>query len=225
MSFTLDPHPLGCPLGLAVTPSEMTGLVSRIYLQVRDLLHLSVHVIQPRRGDPYPILNLYEDDAATVPRVVCFPGWESDKPTARRRLGYARQVQLIQRIADAGVEGEDLESYRGTTGGRNPQPLQLSLGHPEAQLEGVLIDLDAKLGDLVRITLTRVEHERGTVSALRLYGPVDDRAPRLVMWPGWFGDAEGPARRIDKELRAALWETIRQGAGREIPLEAIIQGL
>ncbi len=225
MSFTLDPHPLGCPLSLSVTPSEMTDLVSRIYLQVRDLLHLSVHVIHPRRGDPYPILNLYEDDVAEVPRVVCFPWWEDDQASPRRRLGYTRQVQLIQRIADAGVEGEDLESYRGVTGGMNPQPLQLSLGHPEAQLDGVLIDLDAKLGDLVRLTLTRVEHPKGQVSAIRLYGPVDEGAARVVMWPGWFGAAEGAAQRIDKEVRAALWERIRQGEGREIPLEAIIQGL
>jgi len=225
MTFSLDPHPLGCPVGLAVTPSEMTDLVSRIYLQIRDLLHLSVHVISPRRGDPYPILNLYEDDAALVPRVVCFPGWESDKATSKRRLGYARQVQLIQRIADAGVEGEDLESYRGIAGRRSPQPLQLSLGHPEAQLDGVLIDLDAKLGDLVRLTLTRVSHRKQTASAIRVYGPVDAGAARLVLWSGWFGGAEGPAKRIDKEVRAALWEQIRQGQGTEIPLEAIIQGL
>lgn len=208
-----------------MTPSEMTELVSRIYLQIRDLLHSSVHVINPRKGDPYPILNLYEDDAATVPRVVMFPGWENDRASARRRLGYTRQVQLIQRIADAGVEGEDLESYRGITGGRSKRPLQLSLGLPEAQLENVLIDMDAKLGDLVRITLTRITWRGDTASAIRLYGPVDDGAARIVFWPAWFGNAEGPAQRIDKEKRAGLWEQIRQGAGTEVPLEAIIQGV
>jgi hypothetical protein len=70
-----------------------------------------------------------------------------------------------------------------------------------------------------------VTHRNQTASAIRLYGPVDDGAARIVLWPGWFGGSEGPAKRIDKEVRAALWEQIRQGQGTEVPLEAIIQGV
>jgi hypothetical protein len=224
MAFVFDPHPLGCPVGLAVTPAEMTDVVSRIYLQLRDLVQLSVHVITPRRGDPYPILNLYADADDAAPRMVWFPGWETNRIVPKRRIDYSRQTTLIQRIHEAGVEGESLEQYQGVQGGRTAAPLQLCLGYPETALSTVLVDLDAKLGDLVRMTATTLTGsgaEGGRITAVRLYAPVDEDGPRVVLWPGWFGSHENPGTRITDEKRAGLWDRLRLGKEKETPLELI----
>lgn len=222
--LAFDPHPQGCPIGLAVTPAEMTDLVSKIYVQLSDLLHFSVHVINPRRGDSYPLLNLYEDESATTPRMVCFPGWESNAATAKRRIGYARQTTLIQRIHDAGVEGEDLEQYRGTGGHRTTQPLHLFLGYPAGEVGHLLSELDAKLGDLLRITVTTLNEPAasgGPLMALRLYATVDEERPRVVLWPGWRGGAEAAATRLSESDRDMLWTRILNGEGKEVPLEML----
>ncbi|MCA9567576.1 MAG: hypothetical protein KC656_07025, partial [Myxococcales bacterium] len=58
---SLDPHPLGCPIGIALTPSEMQKAVAVICLKLRDIAFSTVHVVNPSKGEAYPMLNLLGD--------------------------------------------------------------------------------------------------------------------------------------------------------------------
>lgn len=218
-----DPHPHGCPVGLRFTPSEMPDVVTAICLKLRDLLHGSIFVINPSRGQAYPVLYLYTDPDEALPRVVFFPGWEDDGKAARRRVDFARQTTLLQRIHDAGVAGESLESWRGAPSDRTgPGPLQLPLGVPAPQVDEVVHDLFERLGDLLRITVTRVPGRDGPISVTRLYSLVDEKRPRLVLFPGWEGrDERGPE--IDASRMDALMARIADEHLPEIPVEALFQ--
>ena len=127
-----DPHPFGCPLGLRVTPSDMTDAVVAACVKL-DVLHPCIYVINPSKGQPYPVLFLYADQGDKIPRIALFPGWEDDK-REYRRVDYARQATLLQRIRDGGLPGESPESYRrGRSDRFGPGPLGNSLPTSQAR--------------------------------------------------------------------------------------------
>jgi hypothetical protein len=230
MALTFNPHPLGCPIGLAVTPAEMTELVPRLAMQLRGLVHLTVHVINPRKGDSYPILNVFADESDTSPRVVLFPGWEDNRRTEGRRIGFARQQTLLQRIHEAGVEGEGIEEYRGKNDA--PGPLVLSLGVPNGGMRTIASDVQEYLGDCLRLTWTELPFPvsagaapRPPLAVLRVYAPAGEDRARLVLFPGWFGDQEGVAGAwLNQNDREALLGRVNREPIRELPGETLTLG-
>lgn len=218
--LALDPHPYGCPLGLACTPSEMPDRVLQIVLRLRDLTSPTVHVVNPSRGASYPILNLYADADDARPRVVLFPGWEDDRASVRRRLDYGRQLTLLQRIHDAGVPGEQLEHWHGEAlDGLADRPLLLPMAVTAPRMLGVAHELFDALGDVLRITIAALPRPDGPdLQAVRVYAPGEAR-PRLVLLPGWSTSAEAPRDRVDATAAAAWLEG--DAGRRELPIAAL----
>jgi hypothetical protein len=211
---TLDPHPLGCPLGLALTPEEMQPAVIRLCVKLRDLIFPTVHVVNPSRGRSYPMLNLHTHRGSETPRLVIFPGWEDDK--RERRLDWKRQATLMKRIRDAGVEGETLDL--GDKEADDREPAEFSLACTAAQMDGAIHDLNDYFGDVVRITISTVKQQsKSDLKVIRLYAPNAEAAPRLVFYPGWTGDTEEPAARISDEIRPKV--RARADRTAEVPIE------
>jgi len=221
MALSFDPHPYGCPLGLAVGPDEMPDLLTRVSIQLRDLVHGSILVINPRkgRGDSYPILALRADEDDDVPRMALFPAWEDN--TRRRRLDYTRQFTLLQRIAEAGVKGEDLEAYRGVVDDeRAKDPVLVRLAVSSAQMKGIVNDLLEYLADLTRVVVVRVPRPAGVLLVVRVYGVGPEKKARLVLMPNWEGDGEAPTRRLSETDVATILEQMTEL--REVPAEAFL---
>jgi hypothetical protein len=213
----LDPHPHGCPLGIAATPDEMPEVIRGVCHKLRDLLYPSIHVVNPSRGESYPILNLYDSDAATRARVVLFPGWESKVRSRRRRIRYGRQAMLLGRIADAGVGGEAV-SVDSAPDPDSDAPLELSLACTADQIPERLRDLYTYLGDRVRLTVTTLasrQAEKGWphLRVVRLYSPFNDTQPRVVFLPLWAGVVERPTHMIDAQQNALI---LREAARRDV---------
>lgn len=202
---TFDPHPYGCPLSLGCTPSEMPDRVLQIVLRLRDLLFPTVHVVNPSRGASYPLLNLHARADDDHPRVVLFPGWEDDRASVRRRLDYGRQFTLLQRIQEAGVRGEQLEQWRGEPlDGGSDEPVLLPVAVTALQMTGVIHDLQAYLGDLLRVRVLPLPRASGAdLQVVRLYAPTDEALPRLMLYPAWASAAETPRGRVSHEQIAA----------------------
>ena len=221
MAFgAFDPHPYGCPLGLRVTPSDMTDAVVTACVKL-DVLHPSIFVINPSKGQPYPVLFLYGDAGDAVPRIAFFPGWEDDR-RQRRRVDYERQTTLLQRIHDTGVKGESPESFRrGRSDRFGPGPLMLPLAVSAPEMESVVRDLYDRLGALLRMTYTRVAQGRGRPELLvvRIYVLDDEKRPRMVLFPGWaLADEQ---EEIDRALMEELMARIVDQRLAEVPLEAL----
>ncbi|MFT4626194.1 MAG: hypothetical protein ACI8PZ_004870 [Myxococcota bacterium] len=216
----LDPHPHGCPLALAVTPAQMPDAVRGICRKVSDLLSPALHVIDPSRGHRYPILSLYASESDPTPRIVLFPGWESNSGSRRRRIGFARQVTLLQRITEAGVHGEAVNVENGDDPDSDP-PLTISLACTAVHMPGQVRDLYDYLGDRVRMTVTLVDGGPGAgeVPVLRVYSPFRDQSPRLVLVPAWTGIAERSAARIAPKHRDSLVEELADGSAGEVEVE------
>jgi hypothetical protein len=215
----LDPHPLGCPLGIALTPDEMQKAVVQICLHLHDLCFPTIHVVNPSKGDSYPMLNLHTQRNAVRPRLVIFPGWETKQRT--RRVGWQRQATLMKRIADAGVEGEMLdltEKERETDG-----PYEVSCACVASDMDGLIVDLNDYLGDVMRITVgTLREEDAPDLKVVRLYAPNSEKKPRLIFYPGWTGTEETE----DTRITAADHKDLRKRADRtaEVPIEIYLQG-
>lgn len=212
-SLSFDPHPHGCPVGVRATPSEMPDLVSAICLKLRDVLRASIYVINPSKGQPYPVLFLHSDSREGPPLVALFPEYEDDG--RRRRVDYARQTTLLQRIAEAGVPGETFDSYRGFPSARTGAgPAEIALAADDGDMDAVLHDLYERLGEMLRITVTRMRLAERTVPVLRVYVLDDERSPRMVIYPARIGGrpVEGPLR---DELMSTLFDLS------EMPIEAL----
>lgn len=218
--LALDPHPFGCPLGLACTPSEMPDRVLQVVLRLRDLTFPTVHVVNPSRGASYPILNLYAHADDPRPRVVLFPGWEDDRASVRRRLDYGRQLTLLRRIHDAGVPGEQLEQWHGDAlEGLVEVPFEVPMAVTAPRMVGVAHELFDAMGDLLRITVATVPRPAGPdLHVVRLYAPNEAR-PRLILFPGWWSALESPRDRVDPAAVAAWLQG--EATRREIPVEAL----
>lgn len=212
--LNFDPHPLGCPLGIAVTPDEMQIAVAQICLRLHDLVFPTVHVVNPSRGKSYPMLNLHLQKGDGRPRMVLFPGWEDD--TRKRRVNWKRQSTLMKRIADAGVEGETLELNDKERD--SDQPFEASLACPATAMDSRILDLNDYLGDVLRITVGSVRQDRGPdMKVVRLYAPNAEKVPRLIFYPGWTRGDEDASDWVDAAMRADL----RHKADRtsEVPIE------
>lgn len=216
--MAFDPHPYGCPVSVAVAPEAMTPAIIAVYLQLRDLVHCSVIEINPRkgRGDSYPLLQLFSMPDDTKPRLVLFPAWEDNRRS--RRLGYARQFTLLQRIHDAGVAGEDLEAFRGVDDQqRSVEPVVVQLSVAFDGMTGLINELLEYLADLAKVVVLRVARPEGELLAVRIYGVGPEDLPRLVLLPAWKR-GEGDELRADEvaEVLAQL------GDEREVPAEAFL---
>ena len=221
MALSFDPHPHGCPLGLAVTPEHMPELLTKVCIQLRDLVHASILVIHPRkgRGDSYPVLYLWAVEGDPKPRMVLFPGWEDN--AGRRRVDFKRQFTLMERVAEAGVRGEDLEGYRGVVSSdRAKEPVLVRLAVPSSDMMGIVNDLLEYLADLMRVMVVRVPRPGGKeLLVVRIYGvgPTDTQ-PRLVLVPAWEGNDETrPLPAFEVEAMTA-----RLGQLSEVPAEAFM---
>jgi hypothetical protein len=210
-----DPHPYGCPIGARVAPKEMHDLVRGIWAKLRDVVHVGVFVVNPSKGDPYPLLFL-SGNVDGAQRVVLFPGWEDDR--RRRRVDYARQVALLQRISDAGIAPEPLESTHGTPSERlGAGALYLPVDVQPTGMSQVLHDLWERLGAYLRLTVTTLDGPDGPLQLVRAYVLDDEVEARLVLYPGWKSD--GSELRPD-EL-AALEREARVVRGVELPIEVL----
>lgn len=223
MSFAFDPHPYGCPLAIRVVPSEMSEVVAAVCVQLGDLLVPSIYVINPSKGQSYPVLFLSADRTDPSPRIVLFPGWEDNRRSDKRRLDFARQTTLLRRIHDGGLPGESLESYRGAATDRLPPGvLVLPLAASLPEVDGMIADLYHRLGDHLRITVTQVPQIKGrpNLPVVRCYALAEETRPRIVWVPGWAAPGERDAldmSRMDRLLTRLVGLP-------EIPAEVIFAG-
>lgn len=214
----LDPHPLGCPVGIAVTPVEMQQAVAVFCLKLRDIAISTVHVVNPSKGDAYPMLNLLSDRSDERPRLVLFPGWE-DKGR-RRRISWKRQDTLMKRISQAGVEAEVIEP--DDIEGDDGKPFEVSLAAPASEMDSLIHDLDDYLGDIARLTVTTLERHNGVdIRVVKLYAPNSESTPRIVFYPGWTGSKEVESALVDDDKRMGFRLEARRA--REVPIELFIR--
>jgi hypothetical protein len=223
LPFPFDPHPYGCPVGVRAHPAEMAELVTTLCVRVRDLLHSMIYVINPSKGQSYPVLFL--SVAADAPRVALFPAWEDDKRT--RRVDYARQTSLLQRIGEAGVPGESLETYAAAAAalapGRGAGPLLIPVAAAVTEVTPLFRDLHDRLGSHLRMTVTRIPMARGRpdLPVVRCYATGEFR-PRLVWFPGWA--SPGDKDLIDLRRMELLLQRADQRGIAESPAETVFTG-
>jgi hypothetical protein len=216
MSF--DPHPYGCPLCVAATPSQMREVLTALCLKLADVFRPSIHVINPSRGKSYPICSL-QVQGEDKPRLVIFPGWEDDDESAKRRVNWGRQVTLLQRIADAGVRGETLQQYGASSrSGDYTDAYVLPVAYTAAEMPVVLNDLNAFLGDLLTLKVALVPD--GSGSTVHLVGAYAEGEPfpRLWILPAWRGKAEVPENRFPRHDLEALAASVHEQKIKERPL-------
>ncbi len=205
MNLTFDPYPYGCPVGFAATPSGFRAMVPDIVARLTDNYPFSVHVVEPSRGQPYPLLNvLAERDGG--PRVVIFPGWEDEK--RRRRIDFKRQAALLERIHKHEVPPESVEDMlnHGTV---LDDPLMVNFAVTAPQMPHVIGDLDHYVGDRMRITVQTLDANRPIpLRIVRIYAPTGEDAPRIIAFPNWRSAA---ARKQD-EISESDWDELLERA-------------
>ncbi len=189
----LDPYPYGCPIGVLATPSEMSLVVRDLCVRLRDVLHASIVVIRPSKGQSYPLLQLYGDESDAVPRVVLFPAWEADKRDPKRRIGYGRQMTLLRRMHDGGVRGEAIPSGEASL---SSTAMLVPLAVAPHQMRDLAVDLVDRLGDCLRFSGL----EQGSALMVRAYGPGEEATPRLLLHAAWRQDGEG-----DDDIVSGAW--------------------
>lgn len=220
MSF--DPHPFGCPLCVAATPSQMREVLTALCLKLADVFRPSIHVINPSRGKSYPICSL-QVAGEDKPRLVIFPGWEDDDEAPKRRVNWGRQVTLLQRIADAGVRGETLQQYGASSrSGDYTDAYVLPIACTAADMPTVLSDLDAFLGDLLKLRVALVPDGSGsTVHLVGAYAE-NEKFPRLWILPAWRGKKELPENRYPRHDLHALANSVYEKKVLERPLADLL---
>lgn len=214
----LNPHPFGCPIGLALNPVQMQAIVPAICTKLRELVHPTVHIVNPSKGQPYPMLNLHADVGEPVPRLVLFPGWED--ATQTRRIGWKRQGVLMKRIHDAGVTGETLDPRDAVV--EQDKPLVLCAAVTAVEMEGVVSDLFDYLGDSVRLTVGKINGDSGPpVLIVRIYALTAEREPRVILLPAWTSTDEEQSSWVDEAKKRALVRAADRVA--EIPVEIFLR--
>lgn len=170
----------------------MNQVVTAVCAQVSDVLVPSTYVIHPSKGQSYPVLFLSADRHDPVPRIALFPGWEDNNRSERRRLDYQRQSSLLQRIHDAGLPGELPENLELPSASLPSGVLVLPIAAAVPEVEGMIADLYLRLGDLLRITITRVPQpkERPYLPVVSCYALAEEPRPRIVWVPGWASPGE-----------------------------------
>ncbi|MEQ1567039.1 MAG: hypothetical protein ABMA64_15480, partial [Myxococcota bacterium] len=214
----LDPFPHGCPVGLRATPSEMGELVVSLAARMRDLWDASVFVINPSKGQSYPVMFLGVTGKARRP-IALFPAWEDDG--RKRRVTYGRQMSLLARIASAGVSGESLDSFAPHHAGigRIGPPLLVPLASSIQEAAGLYRDLFDHLGAAARMTITAIPVASGRpeIPVARCYAREETVRPRMVWFPGWA--ATGDRDLIDVRRMELLLQKSEQRDLAEIPAE------
>ena len=221
--FALNPHPFGCPLGIARNPDEMPEFVAEICVRLMDVLGFSVHVIEPSKGQRYPLLNMVRD-GESGPRMVIFPAWEDNK--RRRRLDFKRQFALLKRISDNDVNPERIEDFtakHATT--LLDDPMLVPVARTAAQMPSFITDLDAALGDLFRITVQTLDASSPIPTrVVRLYAPTEESMPRVFFFPGWRAAAERARDRMVEEDCLSLLERLEVEQTKEVSVEVFLAG-
>lgn len=210
-----DAHPAGCPIGLRADPREMHELVRGVWAKLRDVVDVGVFVVNPSKGDAYPILYLSGNEPGAL-RVALFPAWEDQK--RRRPIDYGRQTALLQRIQDAGISPEPLDSTHGVPSDRlGPGPLFLPLDLRPEGMTQVVHDLWERLGAYLRLTVRRVTLNGVDTTLVSAYVLDDEVLPRLVLFPG-----QGPAGQLVSREDVAAADTASRGRrATELPIEAL----
>jgi hypothetical protein len=210
-----DPHPAGCPIGLRVDPAQMQELVRSVWAKLRDVVDVGVFVVNPSKGDSYPILYLAGNDRGAR-RVALFPAWEDVR--RKRPIDYGRQTALLQRIQDAGIAPESLDSTHGVPSERlGPGPVYVALDLAPQGMSQVVHDLWERLGAYLRLTVRQVTLAGAEATLVSAYVLDDEPLPRLVLYPGQT--ARGEAVSVDEVVTVdTRARTERTG---EKPIEAL----
>lgn len=196
----------------------MQKAVAVICLKLRDIAFSTVHVVNPSKGEAYPMLNLLGDRQDEHPRLVVFPAWEDKRQ--KRRITWKRQDTLMRRIHDAGVQAEpiDFSEVEADDG----KPFEASVACPASQMDTFIHDLNDYFGDITRITVTTLERHRAhDLKIVRVYAPNSETTPRLVFFPGWTGEDEHDEHFIDENQRTGL--RLEAKRAREVPIELYIR--
>lgn len=220
MSF--DPYPLGCPLGVRVTPEQMPEVALALRVELSDLLRVCVHEIQSTAGS-YPIVSLFADELERVPRLVWFPAWGTNVRSEGSLLRFEHQCALLEEIA-FGTPGADPPCCRGADPLDRSDPLLIPLAVGAQQMDAVVGDLLRRLADVLRITVCRVPWADGQLWMIRLFSLVEDR-PRIVLFPGWIPSEQGALELSRADMLAVLRKGLLLRLP-EIPIEAFgVEGL
>lgn len=206
MSLTFDPYPYGCPVGFAADPEEFRALLPELVMRLVDNYHFSVHVVEPSKGQPYPLLNVMPDRDST-PCVVFFPGWEDAK--RRRRVDFKRQSTLLERIHKNEVPPDKIEDMVDVAGTVLDDPLMVNFAATAPQMPQVINDLDHYLGNQMRITVQTLDARSPIpLRIVRIYAPTSEDTPRIIGFPNW---RSAVARKQD-ELRPSDWDELLERA-------------
>lgn len=220
VSPTFDPYPFGCPIGIAAEPDAYRSLLPQLVTRLMDMFFFSVHVVEPSRGQPYPLLNLLRERDRR-PSVVFFPGWEDRR--RRRRVDFGRQSTLLQRIHDNQVSPDRVEDVMQMSETVFEDPLLLNFAVTSPQMPHVISDLDYYLGDRMRITVQTLDAKSPMpLRIVRIYAPTDEHEPRLIAFPNWRSAA---TRKQDEITRNDWDELLERGeveAAPELPIEVAL---
>lgn len=217
MSFALNPYPHGCPIALAADPQAFRELVPELVMRLMDVYSFSVHVVEPSRGEPYPLLNVLPEPGRS-PSVVLFPGWEDAR--RKRRVDFKRQATLLDRIRKNGVAPERVEDVVALNATVLDDPLIVNFAVTAAQMSILIGELEQFLGDRMRVTVQTVDPKRPIpLRIVRLYAPTSESAPRIIGFPGWRAAVENPEDELGEDACMEILERAEVEAVAEVPIE------
>lgn len=217
MSFALNPYPHGCPLAVSADPQAFRAMVPELVMRLMDVYSFSVHVVEPSKGEPYPLLNVLPE-AGTAPAVVLFPGWEDAR--RKRRVDFKRQATLLDRIRKNGVAPERVEDVVSLHGTVLDDPLILNFAVTAAQMPVLIGEVEQFLGDRLRMTVQTIDPRRPIpLRILRLYAPTSETSPRVIAFPGWRAAVENPEDELGEDACYELLERAEVEAVPEVPVE------
>ena len=201
-SLVFDPYPLGCPVGLVATPEDFQAIVPELVMRMHDVFKFSVHVVEPSRGQPYPLLNILRKKN-DPPSLVFFPAGEDAK--RKRRVNFKRQSELLSRIHKSSVPPERVEDVVAIDGTIHDDPLVLRLACTAAQMPQAIEDLHTYVGDKMRVAVQTLNgNDPIPLRIVRLYAM--DISARIIAFPGWRAAAERAQDAFSEEDCYAMLE-------------------